>query len=174
MKLTSSTITAVLVLSCTTAFGQKTVNLGFLSHNQQTQYCDYVQITVEKDLVVTGTHFTAQSDSTTCFYEPGLNGIMAGLETTFPASSGLIVTGTVATFADNTYDQQGGYAGACGCAFYYVSKLRPSTPQELQDGVYGWAMYTNFGGTAALQNFGFTTKELGNDNANPDKTFYLE
>jgi hypothetical protein len=40
--------------------------------------------------------------------------------------------------------------------------------------VYGWALYTNFGGTAAIQNFGFTTKQLGNDNANEKKTFDLQ
>ena len=171
MKLTSSTIVAVLVLSCIAAFGQ-TVQLGFLSHDKQTQYCDYVQITIINS-VVTGTHFISQNGSQTCFNEPGLNGTMAGLVTSFPASTGLTVTGTVATFADNTYDQQGGYMGACGCAEYYVSKLRPSTSQELQDGVYGWALYTNFGGTAALQNFGFTTKQLGNNNANSEDSFYV-
>jgi hypothetical protein len=174
MKLTSlSIIAALLVLSCTAAFGQTTVKLGFLSHDQQTQYCDYVQLTVEKNTVVTGTHFISAAGSRTCFNEPGLNGTMAGIETNIPATSGLTVTGMVATFADNTYDQQAGYMGACGCSEYYVSKLRPSTAQEMQDGVYGWALYTNFGGTAAIQNFGFTTKQLGNDNANSDRTFDL-
>ena len=173
MKLTSSSIIALLVLSCTAAFGQTTVKLGFLSHDKQTQYCDYVQITVEKTTVVTGTHFISASGSTTCFNEPGLNGTMAGLETSILASSGLPVTGTVATFADNTYDQQGGYMGACGCSEYYVSKLRPSTPAEIENNVYGWALYTNFGGTAALQNFGFTTKELGNNNENSEDSFYV-
>jgi len=172
MKLTSSTIVAVLVLSCIAAFGQ-TVQLGFLSHDKQTQYCDYEQLTIEKGSVVTGTHFISASGSTTCFNEPGLNGTMAGLETSILASSGLPVTGTVATFADNTYDQQGGYMGACGCSEYYVSKLRPSTPAEIENNVYGWALYTNFGGTAALQNFGFTTKELGNNNENSEDSFYV-
>lgn len=171
MKLTSFSLTALLVLACTAAFGQTTVKLAFLSSDQQTQYCDYVQLTVEKNLIVTGVHYPAASGSQTCFNEPGLNGTMAGIETNIPATSRLTVTGTVATFADNTYDQQGGYMGACGCSEYYVTKLRPSTPQEIKDGVYGWALYTNFGGTAVLQNFGFTTKELGNDNANADRTF---
>ncbi|HXZ41765.1 MAG TPA: hypothetical protein VEG68_13560 [Terriglobales bacterium] len=173
MKLTSSSIIAVLVLSCTAAFGQTTVRLGFLSRDKVTQYCDYVQITVKKSTVVTGTHFISTPGSTTCFNEPGLNGTMAGLATSIPASSGLPVTGTVATFADNTYDQQGGYMGACGCSEYYVSKLRPSTPDEIENNVYGWALYTNFGGTAALQNFGFTTKELGNNNENSEDSFYV-
>jgi len=174
MKLTAVTILAVLVLCSAAAFGQTTVKLGFLSHDQQTQYCDYVQITY-KNFLVTGTHFIAAAGSTTCFNEPGLNGTMAGLATTFPANSGLPVTGSVATFADNTYDQQGGYMGACGCSEYYVSKLRPSTPQEIQNGVFGWALYTNFGGVAALQNFGFTTKELGNNsNPNAADTFDLQ
>jgi hypothetical protein len=168
MKL-SSAIIAVLVLSCSAAFGQ-TVKLGFLSHDKQTQYCDYEQLTLNK-YAVSGTHYPSQPNSVTCFNEPGLNGTMAGLATNFPANSGLPVTGTVATFADNTFDQQGGYMGACGCSEYYVSKLRPSTAQEIQAGVYGWALYTNFGGTAALQNFGFTTKELGNNNANAQRTW---
>jgi len=170
MKLASSIIIAVLAISCTAAFGQTNVSLGFLSHDKETQYCDYVQITITKS-VVTGTHFISTPESQTCFNEPGLNGTMAGLQTTFPASSGLTVTGNVGTWADNTFDQQGGYMGACGCSEYYVSKLRPSTNQELEDGVYGWALYTNFGGTAALQNFGFTTKQLGNNNENSADSF---
>ncbi|MGD0989108.1 MAG: hypothetical protein ABR874_14945 [Candidatus Sulfotelmatobacter sp.] len=171
MRLTSLSIIAPLVLSCA-AFGQTTVKLGFLSHDQQTQYCDYIQLTVEKNTIVTGTHYPAASGSQTCFNEPGLNGTMAGIETNIPATSSLTVTGTVATFADNTHDQQGGYEGACGCSEYYVTKLRPSTAQEIQDGVYGWALYTNFGGTATLQNFGFTTKELGNNNSpNAERSF---
>jgi hypothetical protein len=173
MKFTRSTIFGLLLLSCGAAFGQTTIKLGFLSHDQQTQYCDYEQLTVEKTLVVTGVHFISAQGSQTCFNEPGFNGVMAGIETNIPAASGLTVTGTVATVADNTYDQQQGYMGACGCAEYYVSKLRASTAQELQDGKFGWALYTNFGGTAALQNFGFLTKELGNDNANSADTFDL-
>jgi hypothetical protein len=172
MRSKSLRIIAVLLLSCAAALAQSTVKLGFLSHNKETQYCDYVQITVEKNDVVTGTHFISTPASTTCFNEPGLNGTMAGLAVNLPASSGLPVTGTVATFADDTYDVQGGYMGACGCSEYYVTILRPSTAQEIQDGVYGWALYTNFGGTAALQNVGFTTKELGNDNANAEDSFY--
>lgn len=176
MKLASSTIIAALVLCCTAAFGQTTVKLGFLSHDQKTQYCDYEQITIEKGYLVTGTHFIAPPGSQTCFTleDGGLNGTMAGLATTFSASSGLTVTGTVATFADNTYDEQGAYMGACGCAEYYVSILRPSTSSEMQAGKYGWALYTNFGGTATLQNFGFTTQQLGNDNANGERTFDLQ
>ena len=175
MKPTNSIIFAVLVLTCTAAFGQTTVKLGFLSHDQKTQYCDYEQVTVEKSLIVTGVHFVAAPGTQTCFNEPGLNGTMAGIAMNIPATSGLAVTGTVATFADNTYDQGGGYMGACGCSEYYVSKLRPSSAQEIQDGVYGWALYTNFGGTAALQNFGFTTKELGNNaNPNEEKSFEIE
>jgi hypothetical protein len=171
MKLIRLSMIAVLVLGCTAAFGQTTVKLGFLSHDQKTQYCDFVKLTVKKNLVVTGVHYISTPESTTCFNEPGLNGTMAGLETTLPATSGLPVTGTVATFADNTNDQQGAYSGACGCAEYYVTNLAPSTAQQIQDGVYGWALYTNFGGTAALQNFGFTTKKLGNDNANAELSF---
>ena len=174
MKWTRSSMIAALVLSCTAALGQTTVKLGFLSHDQQTQYCDYEQLTVEKSTVVTGTHFISAAGSVTCFNEPGFNGVMAGLVANIPATSGLTVTGTVATFADNTYDQQQGYMGACGCAEYYVSRLRPSTATEIQNNVFGWALYTNFGGTAALQNFGFTTKELGNNNANSADTFDLK
>ena len=171
MKLTRSTLIAVLVLSCTAAFGQ-TVNLGFLDHDKQTQYCDYEQLKVEKgSVVVTGTHFSAVSGSTTCFSSPGLSGTIAGLVTSFPAGSGLPVTGMVATFADDTYDRLGGYMGACGCSYYYVSKLRPSTPEEIQNNVYGWAVYDNFGGTASLLRFGFTTKQLGNNNENSADTF---
>ncbi|MGA2019952.1 MAG: hypothetical protein ABSH02_05125 [Candidatus Sulfotelmatobacter sp.] len=116
MKSTSLSIIALLVLSCTAAFAQTTVKLGFLSHDQQTQYCDYEQLTVEKNSVVTGTHFIPASGSQTCFNEPGFNGTMAGIATNLPATSGLTVTATVATFADNTYDQQQGYMGACGCS----------------------------------------------------------
>jgi hypothetical protein len=64
--------------------------------------------------------------------------------------------------------------GACGCSEYYVSILRPSTAAEKNAGKFGWALYTNFGGTAALQNFGFTTKQLGNNNANAADTFDLK
>ena len=174
MKLKSCAVVTLLVLSCSAAFGQTTVKLGFLSHDKQTQYCDYEKVTVEKSTVVTGVHFISAPGSTTCFNEPGLNGTMAGLQVNIPANSGLPVTGTVATFADNTYDQQGGYMGACGCAEYYVSILRPSTAKEIQNNQYGWALYTNFGGTASLQNYGFTTKELGNDNENSSRTFDLQ
>ncbi len=174
MKSTSSTIFAVLVLSCSAAFGQTTVKLGFLGHDKQTQYCDYEQLTIEANSIVTGTHFISAPGSQTCFNEPGLNGTMAGTAVNISPASGLAVTGPVATFADNTYDQQGGYMGACGCSEYYISKLRPSSSAEIENDVYGWALYTNFGGTAALQNFGFTTKLLGNDNANAEDTFDLQ
>jgi len=171
MKLKSSTVIAVLVLSGAAAFGQ-TVKLGFLDHDKQTQYCDYEELKVEKGtVVVTGTHFPAVSGSTTCYSEPGLTGTITGLETTFPASSGLLVTGTVATFADDTWDQLGGYSGACGCTYYYVSKLRASTSEEIENNVYGWAAYDNFGGTASLLAYGFTTTELGNNNENAEATY---
>src|SRR5579862_6676995 len=131
MRLSSLSVIALLVLSCAAAFGQATVKLGFLSHDQITQYCDYEQLTVEITTVVTGVHYIAANGSSTCFNEPGLNGTMAGISTNIPTTSKLTVTGMVATFADNTYDQQAGYMGACGCAEYYVSKLRPSTTQEI-------------------------------------------
>ncbi len=111
MKLTSLSIVAVLVLSCTAAFGQTTVKLGFLSHDQQTQYCDYVQITVEKTSIVSGVHYIAATGSESCFNEPGYNGVMAGIVTNIPLTSGPVVTGTVTTFADDTYQQQGGLYG---------------------------------------------------------------
>lgn len=172
MKMTTSTLIAILLLCCSAAFGQATVKLGFLSHDKQTQYCDYEQLTVEKNgVVVTGTHFSAVSGSTTCYSSPGLTGTISGLVTTFPATSGLLVSGTVATFADDTYDRLGGYMGACGCTYYYVSILRPSTPEEIQNNVYGWAVYDNFGGNASVLAYSFTTKQLGNDNANQLDTF---
>lgn len=171
MKLKISTIAAVMVLSCVTAFGQ-TVNLGFLDHDKQTQYCDYEQLTVEKGgVVVTGTHYSAASGSSTCFSEPGLTGTITGLKTSFPAGSDMLVTGTVATFADDTYDRMGGYMGACGCTYYYVSKLRASTAEEIDNNVYGWAAYDNFGGTATLLRYGFTTTQLGNNNENEEDTY---
>jgi hypothetical protein len=165
MKWTTSTILALLVLSCSVAFGQTNRKLGFLSHDQQTQYCDFEQLTV-KGSVVTGVHFAGQSN--TC---AGNNGVIAGVVANIPATSGLTVTGMVATFADNTYDQQQGYMGACGCAELYVSKLRASSAADLQAGRFGWALYTNFGGTAALTNFGFLTKQLSNNDANSAHTF---
>jgi hypothetical protein len=172
MKSASSSVIAVLVLSCAAALGQTTVKLGFLDHDKQTQYCDYEQLTVEKGTaIVTGTHFPAVSGSTTCYSSPGLTGTITGLVTSFPANSGLLVTGTVATFADDTYDRLGGYMGACGCTYYYVTRLRPSTPEEIQNNVFGWAVYDNFGGTASLLFYGFTTKQLGNNDANSDATF---
>jgi hypothetical protein len=171
MKLKTVTVIPVLALSCAAAFGQ-TIKLGFLDHDKQTQYCDYEQLTVEKGgVLVTGTHFPAVSGSTTCFSEPGLTGTITGLMTNFPASSGLLVTGTVATFADDTYDKLGGYMGACGCTYYYVTKLRASTTEEIQNNVYGWAAYYNFGGTASLLDFGFTTAQLGNNNENSEATY---
>lgn len=170
MKLKISTIVAVMILSCVAAFGQ-TVKLGFLDHDKQTQYCDYVKLTVEKgSAIVTGTHYPAVSGSTTCFTN-GVTGTITGLEAFFPASSYLLVTGTVATFADNTLDELGGYQGACGCTYYYVSKLRASTTEEIQNNVYGYAVYDNFGGTASLLNYGFTTAQLGNNNENSLATY---
>lgn len=165
MKLTTSTIMAVVILSCTAGFGQ-TISLGFLDHDKKTQYCDYVQITVEKPAVITGNHLIDQTPP--CFATPG---VIAGAKTTIPATSGLAVTGTVATFADNTYDNQQGYMGACQCSEFYITKLRPSTATEIQSNIYGWALYTNFGGTATLQQFGFTTKQLGNNGDNQRDTF---
>lgn len=165
MKMKISILIAVLILGCSAAFGQTTVKLGFLKHDKQTQYCDYVQLTVEKTLVVTGVHYTAGPGTSTCFNE-NYNGTMAGLEVTIPTTSSLPVTGTVATFADNTSDEQSGFQGVCGCSEYYLMRLRPSTAQEIQDGVYGWVLYTNFGGTAAIQDYGFTTKQLGNPDGN--------
>ena len=167
MKLPTSRLMVVLVLSCTAAFGQ-TVKLGFLNHDKQTQYCDYEQLTVEKSFIVTGVHLIASGGS--CFANTG---VMAGVVANIPATTGLTVTGTVATFADNTYDNQQGYMGACQCSEMYVSKLRPSTSTEIQNNVFGWALYTNFGGTAALQNFDFTTKQLGNNNENQANSFDL-
>jgi len=169
MKLKSSICVAVLLLSCVAAFGQN-AKLGFLDHNKQTQYCDYIQLTVEKTGVVTGTHYPTASGSTTCFTN-GVTGAMAGLVAMYPANSGLLVTGIVATFADDTLDELGGFQGACGCSYYYVTKLRPSTPEEIKNNVYGWAVYDNFGGTASLLTYGFTTKELGNDNQNNLSTY---
>jgi len=136
MKLKGSICAAVLLLSCA-AFGQ-TVKLGFLDHDKKTQYCDYIQLTVEKTGVVTGTHY--------------------------PTASG-------STFADDTLDELGGYMGACGCSYYYVTKLRPSTPEEIKNNVYGWVVYDNFGGTASVLTYGFTTKELGNDDQNALSTY---
>lgn len=166
MKLTGSSIIAVLALSCTAAFGQTTVSLGFLDHDKQTQYCDFEKLTVEKGSVVTGVHLIAPGGSCA-----GNSGVMAGVVANILSTSGLPVTGTVAAFADNTYDQQQGYMGACGCAEMYVSKLRPSTAAEKQAGVFGWALYVNYGGTAALLRFGFTTKQLGNNGENQAHTF---
>src|SRR5277367_3944583 len=119
MKLKSSIGIAVLLLSCVAAFGQN-VKLGFLDHDKQTQYCDYVQIAVAKTGVVSGTHYPTAQGSTTCFTN-GVTGTMAGLVAMYPANSGFLVTGTVATFADDTLDELGGYAGACGCSYYYVT-----------------------------------------------------
>ena len=166
MNLKSLATITLLFLGCTAAFGQTTVKLGFLDHDKQTQYCDFEQLTVEKGNVVTGVHLIAQNGP--CF---GNSGVMAGVVATIPAASGLTVTGTVATFADNTYDNQQGYMGACQCSEFYISKLRPSTATEKQAGVFGWALYTNFGGTAALLRFGFTTKQLGNNGENQANTF---
>jgi hypothetical protein len=169
MNLKSSIGGAVLLLSCVAAFGQSG-KLGFLDHDKQTQYCDYIQLTVEKTGLVTGTHYPTVSGSTTCFTN-GVTGTMAGLVAMYPANSGMLVTGTVATFADDTLDELGGYAGACGCSYYYVTKLRPSTPEEIKNNVYGWAVFNNFGGTASLLTYGFTTKELGNDDQNTLSTY---
>ena len=167
MKLRSATITVVLILGCAAAFGQTTVQLGFLSHDKQTQFCDFEQLTVEKgSSVVTGVHQIAPNGLCS-----GNSGVMAGVVTNIPATSRLPVTGTVATFADNTYDNQQGYMGACQCAEFYISRLRPSTAAELNAGVFGWTLYTNFGGTAALLRFGFTTKQLGNNGENQAHTF---
>lgn len=166
MKVRISIFIALLALSCTAAFGQ-TVSLGFLDHDKQTQYCDFVQITVT-NRVVTGPHFAGASQSCAGVAP---NGVIAGLIAAIPSNSGLPVTGTVATFADNTYDNQQGYMGACQCSEYYVTKLRPSTAAEIQNNVFGWALYTNFGGTTTLTTFGFTTKQLSNNDQNSKHTF---
>lgn len=172
MKFKISTVIAVLLFSCVAAFGQ-TIKLGFLDHDKQTQYCDYEQLTIEKaGVVVTGTHYTSTSQYGPCYNGP--TGTITGLVTSFSARQGLLVTGTVATFADNTYDQQSGYMGACGCSYYYVSKLRPSTTEEIQNNVYGWALYDNFGGTATLLRYGFTTAQVGNNDENAKATYIPE
>jgi hypothetical protein len=150
VKLRSLIVTVVPLLSCTAVFAQN-VQLGFLDHDKQTQYCDYEQLKVEKNnVVVTGTHYPSASGSSTCYSSPGLTGTVTGLMTNFPASSGLLVSGKVATFADDTYDRLGGYMGACGCTYYYVSLLRASTQEEIQNNVYGWAEYYN-GQSSALR-----------------------
>jgi hypothetical protein len=170
MKLKSLSILAVLALGCTAAFGQTTVKLGFLSHDQKTQYCDYEKLAIEKTTLVTGVHFVSTPGSTTCSEAAGdISGALIGVISDIPANSGLPVTGTVVTFADDTLAVQA--VGGCGCAEYYVSILRPSTKEELENGVFGWVLYVNGLGTPALGNFGFTTKELGNDNANSLHTF---
>jgi len=171
LKLKSSlTIVAILVLGCCSAFGQKTVSLGFLSYDQKTQYCDYEVLTLTAPTAV-GVHNIQAPD---CSVEDQ-NGVMVGVQTTIPATSTLPVTGSVYAFADNTGDAYIGSGGgyACGCAFLYLSKTTPSTQQQMQDGIYGWAFYYTFGGTQFLGNYGFLTKTLGSTDGKQSFGDYL-
>jgi hypothetical protein len=159
LKLTSWTIITFLVLSCSAAFAQKTVSLGFLSYDQKTQYCDYETLTLNPPNAF-GTHNTYNN---TCGVDPE-NGVMVGVQAYIAPTSGAPVTGTVYAFADNSGDafiaSGGGFA--CGCAFLYITKTVPATTQQLQaGGPFGWAFYYTYGGESVLGNYGFLTKQLG-------------
>jgi hypothetical protein len=161
LRLKSLAVIALLLLGCSAAFGQKTYSLGFLSYDQKTQYCDYEVLTVNASNVV-GVHNMYTND---CGVDPE-NGVMVGVQANISAGSGVPVTGAVVTLGDNSGDAfiSSGGGFACGCAFLYVTKLVPATPQQLKDGgPFGWAFYYTFGGEAFLGNYGFLTKQLGGD-----------
>jgi hypothetical protein len=165
---------ALLVLGGSAAFGQAkaaTYNLGFLSYDQKTQYCDYEQLTVTAPTAV-GVHNIQAPD---CSVEDQ-NGVMVGVQVTIPATSTLPVTGSVYALADNTGDAYIGSGGgfACGCAFLYLTKLMPATPEQLQNGgPYGWAFYYTFGGEQFLGSYGFLTKTLGSTDEKTSFGSYL-
>jgi hypothetical protein len=163
LKLKSLAVITLLLLGCSAAFGQKTYNLGFLSYDEKTQYCDYEQITVTPPNA-SGTHNTVTDN---CGVDPE-NGVMVGVQANI-ASGSAPVSGAVVILADNEGDAfiSGGGGFACGCVFLYVTKLQPATEQQLKDGgPFGWAFYYTFGGEGVLGNYGFLTKQLGG----PDKT----
>ena len=176
MKLKGLAILVLCFLGSSSAFAQKTpanpVSLGFLSYDETTQYCDYEVLTVTGP-VATGVHNIQDQG---CSVEDQ-NGVMTGVLTDIPASTGLPITGPVYVMADNTGDAFIGSGGgfACGCAFLYITKLKPATKQELQSGgPFGWAFYYTFGGESALGSYGFLTKQLGSSNGVDSFGVYLK
>lgn len=160
MKLKSLAVIALVVLGCSTAFGQKTYSLGFLSYDQTTQYCDYEVLTVKPPFAA-GVHNLAG-----CVPGNSGDGVMVGVATTnLSAGSGSPVIGNAYAFADNAPEV--GYNGgfACHCAVLYITKLQPTTPKV--GGPYGWALYYSiYPGAEYLGTYGFLTKRLGNSNPN--------
>jgi hypothetical protein len=172
LKLTSWTIVAFLALSCSAAFAQKTVSLGFLSYDQKTQYCDYETITVTAAFAV-GVHnlkdcFIGIEDDVT-------KAVMVGVVTApIPASSGSLVTGTAIALADNAVEA-GNFSGPCGCVVLYITKLQAATEAQLQaGGPFGWEIYYSLDpGMEYLGTYGFLTKELGGSNPNAGSFYSL-
>lgn len=166
MRLKSLVVITLLVTGCTAAFAQKTGSFGFLSYDQQTQYCDYEVLTLTPPFAA-GVHNLAG-----CAPGDSGNGVMVGVATSpLTPASGSPATGQTYAFADNSVEV--GYNGgfACGCAVLYVTKLQASTPSQMKAGSIGWAIYYSFDpGSEFLATYGFLTKQLGG--GNPDNASF--
>ena len=153
VKLSRFVVLALLVLGCSAAFAQN-YSFGFLSYDQSIQYCDYETLTVSAPYAA-GTHVL-----TSCGLP--LNGVMVGLKTNIPLSTGQPVTGAVYALADTTFDAQ--YIGVSGLGMDWVTKLVPMSGRNPK---FGWSFYFTFGGGSDyLGNWGFLTpmgaKSTGN------------
>ena len=144
MKLKSLAVITLLVLGCSAAFAQN-YSFGFMSYDGSTQFCDYETLSVSAPYAA-GTHVL-----TSC--QLPLNGVMVGLRTIIPISTGAPVTGTVYALADSTFDAQ--YIGVSGAQLDWVTKLVAVNPRNPK---WGWSFYITFGGGSDyLGNYGYLT-----------------
>lgn len=148
MKLKSLAVITLLVLGCSAAFGQ-TYSFGFLSYDPVIQFCDYEIFAVQAPYAG-GIH-----NMTTVCGNP-IDGVMVGLMTTIPATSGAPVTGQVIAFADNTFDAQAEYFS--GCQIDWVTRTKPDTKRLFH---YGWSFYYSCGGGGEyLGNYGYLSATI--------------
>jgi hypothetical protein len=144
VKLTRLVVLALMVLGCSTAFAQS-YSFGFLSYDQSVQYCDYETLSVSAPYAA-GTHVL-----TSCGLP--LDGVMVGLKTFIPLSTGQPVTGNVYALADSVFDAS--YIGVSGLQADWVTKL---VPMKKFNPTFGWSFYFTFGGgTDYLGNWGYLT-----------------
>ena len=158
MKLKSLAVITLLVLGCSAAFAQN-YSFGFESYDGTIQYCDYETLSVTAPYAA-GTHVL-----TSC--QLPLNGLMVGLKTFIPVSTGAPVTGTVYALADSTADAQ--YLGVSGEQLDWVTKL---VAVNTHNPKWGWSFYITFGGGSDyLGNYGYLTSMAARANAGTKTSF---
>jgi hypothetical protein len=147
LKLKSLAVITLLVLGCSTAFGQS-FSLGFLGYNG-TQYCDYEVVNVSAPYAG-GTH----NLTSVCGLKA--DAVMVGFTGYIGFKTGATVVGNVVEMADNTFDAS--YQSYSGCQIDWVTKTKPSRLLF----VYGWAIYYSCTpGNEYLLNYGYLTTQLG-------------